>query len=570
MNDAESLRVVCGFASECGRRPVNEDFAGWIAPTGGGAALYGMTFAVADGVGGHEGGRVAAELAVRGFLDGYYSLPVTLPVERVAARVVSSLNRWMVAQGRQDPRLREMATTLSVLVLRERNAHIIHVGDTRIYRFRDRRMTRLTEDHTRRHPDMRHVLYRAVGIEDGIRCDYGCWNVQAHDRFLLCSDGVYDIVSDADLTSILAQRGEPTHAAKQIVAHALAQGGADNATAIVLDVLSLPPLDQSDLERRSDGLPIGELPRIGESIDRFRIVEALSDGRYTCAYRAVDEDSAQEVVIKFPHPRLRGDAAMRKAFLNEAWLGTQVRGPYLAPAIELPHKRPTRLYAVQPFFAGVTLEHRINVQAPVTLKDGVTILSRLCKAVYGLNRAGIIHRDIKPDNILIQPTGEVKLLDLGVARVRGRRESPSEDIPGTPSYMAPEMFAGERGDERSDVFALGVTAYRFFTRGHYPYGEVEPFSRPRFAKYTPIGAHRPDLPTWLDSVLRKAMHVDPAQRYADAMELLFGLEEGLSKADVIVTRRRPLYERNPLLAWKLIALVLAIAVVVLSAMNLQR
>lgn len=566
MADEESLRVACGFASERGKREENEDFAGWVAAAKGLSALHGMTFAVADGVGGHEGGRVAAELAVRGILDGYYCMPVTLPVERAAARVVSALNRWMASQGRADERLRDMATTLSVLVLRERSAHVVHVGDTRIYRFRDGRLVRLTEDHTRRHPDMRHVLYRALGIEDEVRCDYSCWNVQAHDRFLLCSDGVYDVVRDPQLGSLLAQRGEPTHAAQQIVAVALGQGGADNATAIVVDVLALPPLQQADMERRSDGLPIGELPRSGDVIDRFRIVSTLTAGRYAHTYRAVDEESAQDVVIKFPNPRLREDTAMRLAFLNEAWLGTQVRGPYLAHAVELPATRPTRLYSVQPFFDGVTIEDLIKSGESIGLKDGVTVAMKVCKAVYSLNRSGIIHRDIKTDNILWQPDGGVKLLDLGVARVRGQTDVPLAQVPGTPSYMAPELFEGEYGDEQSDVYALGVTLYRMFSRGHFPYGEVEPFTRPRFAKFTSVAVYRPDLPSWLDLVLRKAVHVDTTRRYGDAMELSFGLEEGLSKADVVVLRKRPLYDRNPVLVWQVVSFCLAAALLIVSAL----
>src|SRR4051794_21353229 len=99
--------------------------------------------------------------------------------------------------------------------------------------------------------------------------------------------------------------------------------------------------------------------------------------------------------------------------------------------------------------------------------------------------------------------GGGKLVDLGVATAEGLAELPDGDIPGTPSYMAPEMFSENRGDAGSDLYALGVTVYRLFGRG-YPYGEIEPFQRPRFDAYQPLSRLRPDLPAWLDAAVAKA------------------------------------------------------------------
>ena len=133
-----------------------------------------------------------------------------------------------------------------------------------------------------------------------------------------------------------------------------------------------------------------------------------------------------------------------------------------------------------------------------------------------------------------------------------------EEIPGTPSYMAPELFNGEKGDAQSDVYAVGVTLYRLFT-GHYPYGEVEPFSRPRFHKRTPLEHYRPDLPAWLDGVLTRATVADPAVRAGDAMELALELEHNLAHGPRVIARRQSFYERNPLLFWKIVSLCLLLA-----------
>ena len=128
---------------------------------------------------------------------------------------------------------------------------------------------------------------------------------------------------------------------------------------------------------------------------------------------------------------------------------------------------------------------------PVPLAAGLEIALKLTKAVAALHRAGIIHRDIKPENIMLETDGGLKLIDLGVARLRQFDEGESLEVPGTRSYMAPELFTGTPADESSDIFALGVTIYRMFTGGAYPYGEVEAFAQPRLGKATPLGSCGP-------------------------------------------------------------------------------
>ena len=136
------------------------------------------------------------------------------------------------------------------------------------------------------------------------------------------------------------------------------------------------------------------------------------------------------------------------------------------------------------------------------------LATRIARAVAALHRARVIHRDIKPDNILLLKDGGLKLIDLGVARLPQLEDFPAEDIPGTPSYMAPELFSGAAGDEMTDLFALGVTIYRMFARS-YPYGEIEPFMKPRFGRPASLAARRPDLPAWLDAAIARAIAVDP-------------------------------------------------------------
>ena len=112
-------------------------------------------------------------------------------MELAAAKSLDSANRWIHAVGQRDPELAGMATTFSALILRHRQAHLIHVGDSRIYRLRLGVLEKLTEDHTLKHPDMDHILYRAVGIENTLCAECVALPLEAHDRFLLCSDGLH-------------------------------------------------------------------------------------------------------------------------------------------------------------------------------------------------------------------------------------------------------------------------------------------------------------------------------------------------------------------------------------------
>lgn len=575
----EQLQTRLGFVSETGRRKANDDF---VAALTGNTHFRGVndTLAViADGVGGGMGGREAAETTTRGFIEAYYSLPGTLGVDRAAARALSAMNRWVYAQGRQDTRLQSMATTFTAVVLRGRQAHIVHVGDTRVYRLREHRQQRLTQDHTHHHPDLQHVLLRAVGLEASVRADYAVHGLRLHDRFLLCSDGLYGVLNDSRIQGMLDERASPQETAERLVSTALQAGSQDNVTALVLDVVGLPAADQAHLESVVAALPIQELPGIGDSIDGFQLREMISDGRYSRLFRAEDTREQREVILKFPHPRVTADAHYRRAFVREAWIGAQVRSPYVGETIELTAGRQTRLYSVMPYYQGHTLETRLLRQPPVSLDEGTAIGITLAKAVYALNRLRIIHRDIKPDNVMLEAAPSryaagsnvsgwtLKLLDLGVARLPGIQHGADEDIPGTPSYMAPELFDGQAGDERSDVYALGVTLYRMYSGGHYPYGEVEPFSRPRFNKRTPLTRHRPDLPAWLDAVLARATAVDGNERYADAMELAFELENGLMRGARAQPDKRSWYERNPLRFWQVVSLLLALALVVSLALG---
>ena len=514
---------------------------------------------MADGIGGAKGGREAAEITVRGFLEGYFERPESFGIRRAASEVLQSLNTWIHSTARRDPALEGMGCTFTGIVLRGRTLHILHVGDSRLYRLQDDRLSLLTADHVLAHPDQRHILYRAVGIEEALRLDYATQPAALHDRYLLCSDGLHGCLPESRIAAILRELADPETSARALVDAALAAGSQDNVTALVLDVIGLPPVDRASLDLALASLPLIEMPETGRRIDGFLLQSQISDGRYSRLFAALDEQSGAQVVLKFPHRRVATEPETKAAFIREAWIGAKLRSPWLGRVIEPEEGRASCLYTLMPFYDGETLEARLTRAPAVGLEEGREIGLKLGRGVAALHRAGIIHRDIKPDNVLLLREGGLRLVDFGVARVPGLEDFPLAEIPGTASFMAPELFAGEPGGEASDLFALAATLFRMFS-GHYPYGEIEPFSHPRFGTPETLAKYRPDLPAWLDALLARALAVEPERRPGDVLEFVLALEDGPTAAPP-AARPAPLYDRNPLLFWKIVSALLALALI---------
>ena len=556
------LLVEVGQASQRGGRAHNEDYAACYVGTAAERLSTGVIAALSDGMGGAKGGRTAAEVTVRGFIDACLGQAATLGMARIGARAVDSVNRWVHTLGRTDGALNGMACTLSALVLTGRRAHVVHVGDSRAYRLRDDKLTLLTRDHTLGAPGTSHALTRAVGAQDILRADHAADASRVHDRYLLCSDGVHGALSQQQIYAALCKRAAPQETARQLVDDAAGVPDADNCTAIVIDVLALPATQYTDLEHALGDRPLMAPPSSGAVVDGYLLGEMLGDGPYTRVFRATDQVDGRLVILKFPKARPGLEDIQRTALLREAWIASQVRSPFVTEALEPPAERRSCVYGVLPCYEGETLEARLLRRPAPGVAAGLDIAIKLAKGVAALHRAGIVHRDIKPENVILQPDGGLKLIDLGVARLPQLEDTELANSPGTPSYMAPELFAGAQADEASDLFALGVTIYRVFSGGAYPYGEIEAFSQPRFGRPAPLSKHRPESPAWLDHVLARAIAVDRQSRFADTIELAFELENGSVRAIPRSVLRQPLYERNPTRFWQIVSALLLIALLV--------
>jgi len=423
----------------------------------------------------------------------------------------------------------------------------------------------LSSDHTIDTGEVALALSRAVGFEADVRVDHIAFALQAQDRFLLCSDGVHGIVNPSQLTALLAFERRSQTAADAIVAAALKAGGTDNISAIVVDILDLPLVNERDLARRFAALPIAAAPEPGEIIDDFRLDKVIAEKSEVRVLSALNLTSGERLVLSFPHRcGPSQEAARRSAFVNEAWAAARARSPWIGEIIEIDPARQTRLYSAAPFYEGETLERRLKRRPEIGLAEGMRIATRLSQGVAHLHRRQIIHRDIRPENVILLKNGGVRLGGLGRAKLPWLEFDSGPAPFGSSEYSAPELLAGASEDESTDLYALGVTIYRLFCDAA-PYDDCQRSSAPIFRRPKPLAALRPDLPAWLDNVLGNAFALDRADRYGDVLEFALEIENG-AHATPSVRPKKALYDRNPVLFWKAICGVL-FAMVILMMMR---
>jgi len=555
------LQIIIGQATESGARERNEDFCGAVTPEAEQLASKGVLLALADGVGGNAGGREAAEMTVRGVLTDYYATPDTWETTAALDKVLTALNRWVLSQAARQREMAGMATTLSLLVLRGKRYVIAHIGDSRIYRLRGGELQQLTTDHVWDRPDMRHVLKRAIGLDSQLQVDYAEGELQAGDVFALMSDGVWEKLGQLGIHEILGLYHSPKMAADDLVKRALAQGSQDNATALVVRIEQTGEEHLADLVAETRRLKVPPRLKVGEQLDDFEVLELLYESRASLLYKIKNLANGQVCVLKTLQPLLADDAESCNGLLNEEWLGKRVVSRYFVQVLPVAAERRSCLYYVMSWHPGATLQQKLDIGQHFSAAEVGNIGIRLAKGLGALHRLNIVHRDIKPANLHQGDDGKLRILDLGVALNPNSSNTVTTGNPGTPSFMAPELFRGETANTQSDLYAAGVTLYHLLTR-HYPYGEIEPFQRPRFGDLVPPTRYRPDIPQWLENIILKAVARDPRQRFETAEEMLLALEVGERKP-LLTPSREPLAERDPLLMWQGIALLSILANVLL-------
>ena len=546
------LQFEIGQSSLTGPRTRNEDYIGVVTPANEQLSVKGALIAVADGVSGNAGGGEASEMTVRTVTSDYYATPDTWEPLVALDKVLTAANRWLIAQANANRDMAGMATTLSLLLLRGQRYYSAHVGDTRIYLLRDGVLKQLTNDHVWDRPDMRHVLKRAVGLDQHLAVDFGEGALQVGDLFALMSDGVWDSIGEQSIHKTLGLYDSPQMICDHLTKAAIEKGSQDNSSVVAVKITQLGQDTLTELLAGGKHLSVPSKLNVGETIDDFEVIDILHESRASLIYKVRNLNTKQLFVLKTLQPILATDVDSCNGLLNEEWLSKRVVSQYVPQVFPVSVEKRSKLYYVMSWHEGATLQQRLDSGHHFTVAGTAKVGIDMMRGIGALHRLNIVHRDIKPANVHLASDQRLRILDLGVALSSGVGAIEAMQNPGTPSFMAPELFNGEPATPQSDIYAAGVTLYHLLTR-KYPYGEIEPFQRPKFGQPIPPTRYRPDIPYWLENIILKAVAHDVKHRFETAEEMLLALEHGELKP-ILAPARTPLIGRARLVKWQWMAI----------------
>jgi len=502
---------------------------------------------VCDGVGSAAAGAEAAKRTSDFLINALKNRPRSWTMEKSIKHFIQKINHVLYRESMEQYEREEMVTTLALVVIEGDRLYGANVGDSRIYLLRDDILTQLSSDHAMEEEGMEHVLASAIGLEEQVEPYYFENNLQAKDRILLCSDGLYNELSEDEIkegmlinASYLVKKASKKHDDKL----------PDDTTAVVLEIKELDPR----LKYKLSDLIVKEKYKAGEEIDGYRLIKPLIQNERTW----LCEKRGQQYVIKFAPYEILEDEAILDQFVKEVWMAKRLKAGFF-PKVAVPKNRTHRYY-IMTYVEGKPLKEHI-AKKPLSVDLGIELGAFLLKMSQYLIRQDLVHGDIKPENIMvIDRKGKTafKMVDFGSITEAYSDVSKA----GTPSYLAPERFHQSPITEQTEIYAIGVTLYEALT-GKFPFGEIEPFQNPSFDK-APKSPSRlnPKIPSWLDSVIMRAIETDPQKRYGHYSQMLYELTHP-EKVEPYFQKSASLVERNPLTACRIV-LGIAIALNILQ------
>jgi len=570
----KQLKISISQYSEKGRKESNQDFHDIRIPVEPQLSSKGIAIALADGISSSDVSQIASKVSVTSFLSDYFSTPESWSVRKSAERVLSSTNAWLFSQSKQgqyyydEDRDRGYVCTFSAMIIKSSTAHIFHAGDTRIYKLQDNKLQQLTEDHRLWVSSDKSYLSRALGMDSQVNTDYSTFQVCEGDIYLFMSDGVYEFVSsDFVIYTLQQQENSFESLAKTIVDKAYDEGSSDNLTLQIVRIDTLANKNSDELHKELRDKPLPPILEARMEFDGYSIIRELSASSRSHVYLGQDKLSGDSVVIKTPSIDLQDNKAYLERFMMEEWIAIRINSPYVAKSYLQTRKR-NFLYTVTEYIEGQTLRQWMIDNPKPSLELVREIAEQIARGLLAFHRQEMIHQDLRPENILIDSTGTVKIIDFGSTRVEGimdiNTSIKQENLLGTALYSAPEYFLGEVGTSKSDLFSLGVIVYQMLS-SQLPYGVQVARSTSKAAqnrlKYKSLDTDESTLPLWVDETLKKALQIDPYKRYSELSEFIYDLRH--PNESFINKHRAPLVERHPVIIWKGISFILALIILIL-------
>jgi len=476
---------------------------------------------VCDGVGSAMQGAEAAKRVSHFLVHSLKNRPRSWSMEKSIKHFIENINRVLYLESMEEYEREELVTTMTLVVIEGDRLYGANVGDSRIYLKRKEGFTQLSYDHAMEEEGMEGVLTAAIGLETTVDPYYFENNLQAKDQILLCSDGLYTVLSEKVLAeglhmgaSFLVKKASKAYDDKL----------PDDTTAVVLEIKELDPR----LQLKQSDLIIEEKYKVGDVIDGYKLVKALIQNNRT--WLAVNK--GVQYVIKFSPAEAIEDESILDFFVKEVWMAKRLKAGFFPKAV-IPKKRTHRYY-IMSYVDGVSLKEFV-AKKPITVDMSIALAQFLLNMSQFLSKLDLVHGDIKPENIIVTKRKEkfvFKMVDFGSITEAYTNVSRA----GTPSYLAPERFEQAPISEQTEVYAIGVTLYEALTQ-KFPFGEIEPFQNPPFEKIpthpTKMNAKIPD---WFESVILRAIETNTDKRYHNYSEMLYEINNP--------QRVKPYFDKN--------------------------
>ena len=492
-----------------------------------------LTIAVlCDGVGSAQEGALAAKKVTNHLITNFKNIPKAWSMEKAIKTFIKSINSILYAQSIQDYERPEIVTTVTICVIKGNRLYAANVGDSRIYLFRDKQLMQLSHDHNEE--GMESVLTEAIGISDEVEVFYFENNIHKDDKILMCSDGLYSLMSENMLSKYLV------NGAYNIVKKAsslVEENLPDDTTAVILEI------NEIDQIQKFKDLPL-DIPvklQRGDVIDGYKLTLSLiqNDRTWVC------EKNSKEYVIKFAPFEALEDENILDLYIKEVWNAKRLKAGFFPKSV-VPKVRTARYY-IMTKLDGITLKQYLKKRT-LSIEESITLSKTLLSMSQYLLKFNLVHGDIKPENIIVmQRDGKriFKVIDFGsITEIFSLTNKA-----GTPSYLAPERFQEGAINEKTELYSIGVTLYESLTQ-EFPYGEIEPFQNPTFKNVKLPQKYNKNIPLWLESIILRATCVDQDLRYSNYSMMKFELDNP-QKVSPFFNKNTPLLQKNPLIVYKI-------------------
>ncbi|MBQ4062040.1 MAG: Stp1/IreP family PP2C-type Ser/Thr phosphatase [Christensenellaceae bacterium] len=478
---------------------------------------------VADGMGGHAAGKTASKMTVS-YIKRKLSGKNTAEISNdTIKKIVVDASKKLISAADKDDSLKSMGSTLVLAIVTQKTAKIVNVGDSRAYVFKKNKLEKITKDHSYvqflvdnnvltqteadTHP-YKHVITRAIGMKD-VEADVYDIDFISGDTLLLCSDGLTEHVREEEITEILSLKISTDKKVSELIKLALERGGSDNVSVAVIE---------------NDEIIGRELQ------NRYKILEEIAEGGMSHVYAATCRKTNAKVAVKVFKDEMIDTPEALDGFKREAYICSKLHHKNIVKTIDV-GKHDKLRYIVMEFIDGESLRTMLD-NGKMDMQRSVDTIIRILEALMYAHSKGVVHKDLKPQNIIMQKDEPV-IIDFGIAEDDSAGKAQRDAILGTIDYFSPEQAMGEPVDSRSDIYSVGIMLYELLT-GKVPFSGADNVTIALKHLHQPAEAPKTinsEIPESLNKIILKAISKKKEDRYQNATAMVQDLKSAFLYPD---------------------------------------